>query len=185
MKNIKQLFAATTLASLMAVAGQANADSVSFWDHLGNVDVKLRENGVGIGDKYELIQIGLNPSLYAGATINSVNLKIWLSDDVDIIPRIEVAQIEAINGTNVFGLTYLEEVGSNFPNVEYDLDVTSFFSASGLNFTALLQAEQGDFDYHNAKLTIDYTPAPVPVPAAAWLLGSGLAGLGLIKRRNG
>jgi hypothetical protein len=133
MKNIKQLFAATTLASLMAVAGQANADSVSFWDHLVNVDVKLRENGVGIGDKYELIQIGLNPSLYAGATINSVNLKIWLSDDADFFPAVEVAQIESHQRYQCLGspLTSKRWVSNFVQNVEYDLDVTSFFSASG------------------------------------------------------
>jgi len=28
------------------------------------------------------------------------------------------------------------------------------------------------------------TPAPVPVPAAVWLLGSGLAGLGVVRRRR-
>jgi hypothetical protein len=39
------------------------------------------------------------------------------------------------------------------------------------------------FSAYAPFLTVDYTPAPVPVPPAAILFGSGLAGLGFLRRR--
>ena len=33
-------------------------------------------------------------------------------------------------------------------------------------------------------VTVEYTFSPVPIPAAAWLFGSALLGLGAIKRRR-
>jgi hypothetical protein len=39
---------------------------------------------------------------------------------------------------------------------------------------------------HLATLNVETTgTAPVPVPAAVWLLGSGLAGLAGLRRRKG
>lgn len=45
--------------------------------------------------------------------------------------------------------------------------------------------ENGAFPNYNAQFNLSAAPAPVPVPAAVWLLGSGLVGLvGVARRRK-
>ncbi|WP_083455725.1 VPLPA-CTERM sorting domain-containing protein [Desulfosarcina cetonica] len=39
-------------------------------------------------------------------------------------------------------------------------------------------------DYADDQLDIPFAAAPVPVPAAVWLLGSGLLGLASLRRRR-
>lgn len=41
-----------------------------------------------------------------------------------------------------------------------------------------------DFWYKNARIDIDYSLKPVPVPAAIWLFGSALLGLTGLKRKS-
>ena len=56
------------------------------------------------------------------------------------------------------------------------------------NFTSIFDCEAGQFcDFTGADRTgeygLDVTVAPVPVPAAAWLLLAAVGGLGLLRRR--
>jgi hypothetical protein len=41
-----------------------------------------------------------------------------------------------------------------------------------------------DFILNSVTLTIEGTPSAVPIPGAAWLLFSGLAGLGVLRKRT-
>ena len=52
--------------------------------------------------------------------------------------------------------------------------------ASGGNLS-LLQISHADL---TGKVTYDYTPFPIPVPSTVLLLGTGLVGLGLLRRRK-
>ena len=63
-----------------------------------------------------------------------------------------------------------------------------FDEAGDPNFTSKYFCDAGQFcDFTGASRTADYafdvTIAPVPLPAAAWLLGGALLGLGLARRR--
>ena len=42
----------------------------------------------------------------------------------------------------------------------------------------------GDLDIYQIFDIVTLTPSAVPIPAAAWLFGSALLGLGLVKRKN-
>jgi hypothetical protein len=53
-------------------------------------------------------------------------------------------------------------------------------------YTVVIRGEISKYDGYSSKtdnLSID-VPAAVPIPGAVWLLGSGLAGLGLFRRRK-
>lgn len=73
----------------------------------------------------------------------------------------------------------------------------SAFSAGGLNFFQTFTVSSSTLSSFRKVLfgantdangwsygDMSYNAAPVPVPAAVWLLGSGLAGLALVRRRR-
>lgn len=65
------------------------------------------------------------------------------------------------------------------------LTVTSLVSLSDLGtLDVTLTATQGDFYFDDATLNAVEDHAVVPVPAAAWLFGSGLLGLVGVARRK-
>jgi len=62
--------------------------------------------------------------------------------------------------------------------------------SAGKNTVASVADQGGAFSFSLANDSVTYTPAsqtapPVPVPAAVWLLLSGLAGVAGLSRRNG
>ncbi len=69
--------------------------------------------------------------------------------------------------------------------VWYDLgiDVKNKLSNADKVFTGTVKAFSGDFWYKNAKIEIDYSLKPVPVPAAIWLFGPVLLGLTGLRRK--
>lgn len=74
----------------------------------------------------------------------------------------------------------------NFP--AGDTLAEGFDEAGEPNFTSVFGCDAGTFcDFTGASRSpsyaVDVTIAPVPLPAAAWLLGAALAGLTLMRRR--
>lgn len=70
--------------------------------------------------------------------------------------------------------------------VWYDLgiDVKNKLSNADKVFSGSFKAFSGDFWYKNARIDIDYSLKPVPVPAALWLFGPALLSLAGIRRKS-
>lgn len=74
----------------------------------------------------------------------------------------------------VSGVSFLVDDHSNGYRFRNHLDY--------LGFDIYTMGENDKDDLHLVSGTFSFDPAPVPVPAAAWLLGSGLMGLVGIRR---
>lgn len=136
--------------------------------------------------------------------ISNALLKIWLRDDSTsaddshyngiLKDRNEYARITSINGSNVS--TDWTEVDGYKKYIS--LDVRDFLSTTGFaSLTAVLGVKDSgskDYFFKAAELYVEYCLdnnggsgpiTSVPVPAAAWLMGSGLLGLmGFNTRRQ-
>lgn len=85
------------------------------------------------------------------------------------------------NGFNSFSYSFTDEnpTGSSFDDFVFMATLPGFEGPSTFQYTV---ADIGDLFTANA---VSITDAPVvPVPAAAWLFGSGLAGLAAFARRH-
>ncbi|MGI9308808.1 MAG: VPLPA-CTERM sorting domain-containing protein [Gammaproteobacteria bacterium] len=69
-------------------------------------------------------------------------------------------------------------------NTVLNLDSDSTNFAFGAGWTGLLAVEFGLSSIDNAITLDNIVVSYVPVPAAVWLFGSALAGLGFVKRRK-
>lgn len=84
--------------------------------------------------------------------------------------------------------TSAAQVGDGFLNMAGTVDyliLSSLFGSDGM-YTAYANVadKAGGYDSFGFTINVSAPPATVPVPAAVWLFGSGLAGLGFSARRR-
>lgn len=180
-----KMFGALFLAASMAYAGAASADTVVYYAETGvggvrqDVDITLTSPGT------RNISIAYDSSLWA--SINSAILTVLLGDDG--LDREEFADAVLLEGSDpMVNPVRVEGQGTQ----EYwHIDVSGKLlppdHATPLTFTlkalsVLTSQVPRDFDYRNAKLTVDFTP--VPEASTTALLGSGLLVACLVLRRR-
>ena len=148
------------------------------------VDADL--GGSGTGDiLFESFVVDYDSSTWA--SITSATLRIFLQDNSPDeesatlfvgSPATVLSSNSDVEGWNNTGETPVFTV-----DVLSGMSVGGLFSISGLVMAVdELTQPDGDFHFDRAVLDVDYSP--VPVPAAVWLFGSAIAGLGFARRRN-
>lgn len=168
-----------------------NGDSTDYLDLL-SFAIEWNTSLIELADFPELAEYT------RGSGFNQYTL--WMESPIASIPDVD-------NGRwyDVSGETDLDHMGEFYPEATgetqmatftftalesgYFEDLASFYFTPENNLTELVDINGESYSAEDGQLQIfkDGTSsvmAPVPVPAAAWLFGSGLLGLLTVRRRN-
>lgn len=124
----------------------------------------------------------ISPPLATGDVVVDSMLTVHFYEDFDPF-SLERADVNTEDGDFWSGLIFfgLDQVGEVTAELEdYLLSVT----VNNLEVDGPFRDYYGDFGVSGMDLEVCYTPAPVPEPGTLLLLGSGLAGLVLYRRRK-
>lgn len=161
---------AVMAAAGMALSGIAKADIAEFFDLASDISVYM-----GAKNPSRLIDIDYDGTSWA--SITGAELWLALSDDAD--RALESAALPSLGLNtpivNMTGKTYY-----------FAGDVSSEVTTGGPDtFSVALWRHLGeDFQYHNAKLVVDFVP--VPEASDLWMLAAGLLAVGgiAVKRKS-
>lgn len=145
------------------------------------------------------LTLGISYDASGWDTVTFASLAFLLSDDQGRGDGNDRADITTVEGSPTVFRDFQIAGGSALTWQAVSLDVSATFLVDGmLDFT--LKADVGDFYYHNARLTVEYTPvsvassgvrearSAVPEPGTMLLLmGGGLSLMGLLagpRRRS-
>lgn len=146
--------------------------------------------GQGHGSDFGLIHLNAQSNLSVTVAADSAlasNLKPAFSlfagwDTGATSVRVQTYQNNANNPLGTTGLIYLNSTATTTPGGS----VTFLFTdlAAG-NYSLFVGGNYSGGAGSPGKYTVSLTASPVPLPAAFWLFGSAVAGLGLAGRRKG
>jgi hypothetical protein len=121
----------------------------------------------------------------AGARITSLTLGI-AADDFQYPAYVLAPFVAKVNGVQNAALTQiLNQINLGGPQelfLTVGIDTAQLTPGDVLTLSIDATGDGGD-GWAVDFFTVGVTTAPVPVPAAAWLFGSALAGLGVLRRR--
>lgn len=194
---MQKIFLSTLLLSTLT-AGTASAATTTFYANAGTT---AQNEITSTFDSPQYLSQGNTQTINIGYDLNpnwnitSASLSLKLADDSCVGGHgTACPDTHNYDFSEIADITKIENQTVNVTGVEVGSYGWYNFAISNLTdflqlpystpFTAILKAETGDFWYKNAKINITYSEvSSVPVPAAAWLFGSGLAGL-IMTRRN-
>jgi len=173
MKNAVRVFC---LAASLGSAASASAGSLVYYAQDTDVGILMAPQ--------DQTAVTISYDSSAWGPISSATLSVLLSDDQGRGDGNDRAKIATVEGDPVDfqGFQVTEGTGPSWQHRTFD--VTNYLTDGTLNF--LLAAVDGDFYYHNARLTVQFAPfaSPVPEAGSVALLGSGLALVGLLAGRR-
>jgi hypothetical protein len=169
MKNVVRGFC---LTASLAFATSASAETLVYLAEAADVSILMASP-----TQTEVI-ISYDSATWGAIT--SATLSVLLSDDHGRGDGNDRASITTVEG----GSVDFQVVEGARPSWQHKtFDVTNYLADGALSF--FLAAADGDFYYHNARLTVNFSPlSPVPEAGSTVLLASGLALVGLLARRR-
>jgi hypothetical protein len=155
---------------MFLVAGSASAATYTDIYDFGSV---LMTRGEKVTWLFDLNDNGFNP---ATQDVTSAKVSLYFTDDSSL-DWYEYAKFDV--GTNK--VKWEVDDGSKSFTIDYLSSLSRLSDEGRLNGN--LKATKGDFRFDRAVLSVEAAPVATPIPAAAWLLGSGLVGLVGVRRR--
>ena len=209
---MKQVFIAlSVIAFCLVLVGQSMADTGYYpsgywpWDkdkgniELGFADMGMKFDSVSYGELLDLGYGSLTLSLLGGVASNTGHMEGFTDGGVQLSRENALEQwgesFEAELANLVYktiGKAYTSDDAKHFKflllteDFEYKVAGNSAYSlllSAGSIIIGIDDTWAGDRDF-NDLLMIGVKYAPAPVPGAAWLLGSGLAGLLALRKRK-
>ena len=182
-KSLQKLGALTLLSAAMAVPNLSQASAIvgpggQIFATGGNVQVEVLPSSSGYTNEIDFFYgVSLSSLTFIGFDnfITTVNLGAFSTGQELVFG------IRGPEGTFLMGGGSRNADGRIHANVANDFIASGFSEAWYVGFEDLYGG--GDRDYNDAIIRVSQT-TPVPEPGTLGLLGLGLAGLGMFRRRK-
>lgn len=178
------LLAMLTLA-LCAFAQSALAETVTFNEgNFGTTNIFTGSNGI-------TLTLENNNAIEGWDANKGLELKIADSDAYLNLLFSSAVNIERLNyshGSKKASMLVYVGLGEYVDTLLFDpskgfLDLSSYSGITSLSIQLVAGSQANTGNFYLSDISFGPAPAPTPVPAAVWLMGSGLAGLVALRRK--
>ena len=166
MTKINKIAGALAFLAAATLSNAASASSYTVTFDGDGLYANTVDNPVGaVNDTYNFSLSGLSDA--SGSATNHI-----LSIGADVVQNISGFNFSIYNSSNAL----MSSTGSGIDS--------NFFSLGAGSYYAVVSGIASGTEGGKYSVSLSTEPQPVPVPAAVWLLGSGLIGLVGVARRK-